>query len=219
MARIHTGGGKVGGLGSGAYGRGGSAVRIDVKTAQAHSFMARFQRETRAVKEYISLIVAERVKKNAEERVESRSKHPPRMGKGGGPRHPSNILRPSAGGQAIRIVSDKEFRIRNKGGATSTGFTVYISSGQAHLLEYGVSPHWQRMKRVKHTRWVELGEAFKNGEITKNSPWEHGLFRHPGHPAKPFVMPAVKAARGWANRQGKHMFMKKFNAAKMMAGK
>lgn len=208
-APIHRAGGrKVAGLGSG-YGAGGAAVRISVNTAQARSFLSSFQKESRGLRDWVAKEIAERVAENARKRVTRQSTWSPRPG-----RSPKNILRPSAGGDAIKVVSDRE---RMKMSTQESSFTVFVSTGQAHLLEYGVDPHWQRMRRIPHKLWVSLGDAFASGELTKDSPWRHGLFRHPGHAAKPFLVPSVKAARGWANRQGKVKFRQRFNAARLMA--
>lgn len=208
--------GSVAGI-SGTRARGGSALRIDVRTAQARSMLARFQREIIPIKDWICLQVAERVKTLMESRVERQSVWPPRDGSGNRPRRPTNILRPSAGGMAIGVVHNRDFGRVSIGRTTTTGYTVYVSSGQAHLLEYGVDPHWQRMRRQPRARFQELGELFRTGALNKRSPGTYGLFRHPGHGPKPFVMPSYKSARGWLNRQGKSQMIRRYNQAKNMS--
>lgn len=199
--------GRVSGIRGGM--RGGGAIRLDVKTAQADSFLRKFHKRSNAVKDWVALKVAERVKANAENRVERQSVWPGRFGKGGRPRKPTNILRPSLGGQAIGIVKNTELGPSSGRGRT-TGYTVYVSSGQAHLLEYGVDPHWQRMRRVPHSVWAELGALFASKQLNKRSPWRFGLMKHPGHRPAPFMQASYKSARGWLNRQGRNEMVRRF---------
>ena len=194
--------------------RGGGAIKLDVRTAQAHSMLSKFLKRSNAVKDWVALKTAEKVKENAENRVERQSQWPGRAGAGGRPRSPGSILRPSIGGRSIQLVHNSQFpKSASTGRASQTGYTVYVSSGQAHLLEYGVDPHWQRMKGVPHAVWVELGTLFAQRQINKRSPWRFGLMRHPGHKAKPFMMPSYKSARGWLNRQGRNEMVRRYQRA------